>query len=185
MDEEKYVANVFFQYKYLVRDPMVKMYPNKLKALEPLQDPCEEAKLKVKKTHRSLSSSSSWCMNNSAMQTIWQRKSHHHRDDQLGILHVFAHRRTAGTLLITFIPFNKPPTLLHPIPPISTSDHFTHLFFFPLVVVQDGSLRNKSSIVGNLDLELKPLQDPCEEAKLKVKKIEKIIIIGMIISKIE
>uniref|UniRef100_A0A914I4N4 Uncharacterized protein n=1 Tax=Globodera rostochiensis TaxID=31243 RepID=A0A914I4N4_GLORO len=82
MDEEKYVANVFFQYKYLVRDPMVKMYPNKLKALEPLQDPCEEAKLKVKKTHRSLSSSSSWCMDNSAMQTIWQRKSHHHRDDQ-------------------------------------------------------------------------------------------------------
>uniref|UniRef100_A0A183C826 Calponin-homology (CH) domain-containing protein n=1 Tax=Globodera pallida TaxID=36090 RepID=A0A183C826_GLOPA len=46
MNEERYVANVFFQYIYLVRDPMVKTYPDQLKALEPVQDPCEEAKLK-------------------------------------------------------------------------------------------------------------------------------------------
>uniref|UniRef100_A0A914H494 Uncharacterized protein n=1 Tax=Globodera rostochiensis TaxID=31243 RepID=A0A914H494_GLORO len=47
MHEEKNVANVFFHYNYLIRDPMVKMYPDELEELKPLQDPCEEANIMV------------------------------------------------------------------------------------------------------------------------------------------
>uniref|UniRef100_A0A914I3P0 Uncharacterized protein n=1 Tax=Globodera rostochiensis TaxID=31243 RepID=A0A914I3P0_GLORO len=82
MKKQTAVANVYFPYKYWIRDPMLKKYPDELKELEPVQDPCEEAKLKVKKTEGSSSSSSSWGMDNSAVRAIRQRKSHHHhRDD--------------------------------------------------------------------------------------------------------
>ncbi|KAI3413305.1 hypothetical protein GPALN_010803 [Globodera pallida] len=56
MHLERFVGEVFFNYTHLIRDPMLKKYPDELKELEPLLDPCEEAKLKVKKTEGTSSS---------------------------------------------------------------------------------------------------------------------------------
>uniref|UniRef100_A0A914H4Z8 Uncharacterized protein n=1 Tax=Globodera rostochiensis TaxID=31243 RepID=A0A914H4Z8_GLORO len=49
MHLERFVGEVFFNYIHLVRDPMLKKYPDELEELKPLLDPCEEVKLKVKK----------------------------------------------------------------------------------------------------------------------------------------
>uniref|UniRef100_A0A183C7X4 RGS domain-containing protein n=1 Tax=Globodera pallida TaxID=36090 RepID=A0A183C7X4_GLOPA len=56
MHLERFVGEVFFNYTHLIRNPMLKKYPDELKELEPLLDPCEEAKLKVKKTEGTSSS---------------------------------------------------------------------------------------------------------------------------------
>uniref|UniRef100_A0A914H4E1 Uncharacterized protein n=1 Tax=Globodera rostochiensis TaxID=31243 RepID=A0A914H4E1_GLORO len=49
MHLERFVGEVFFNYTHLIRNPILKKYPDELKELKPLLDPCEEAKLKVKK----------------------------------------------------------------------------------------------------------------------------------------
>uniref|UniRef100_A0A914I4M8 Uncharacterized protein n=1 Tax=Globodera rostochiensis TaxID=31243 RepID=A0A914I4M8_GLORO len=54
MIKERYVGKTFYIYKHLIRDPMLNK--NLDLKLKPLQDPCEEAKLKVKKIEGSLSS---------------------------------------------------------------------------------------------------------------------------------
>uniref|UniRef100_A0A183CC10 MRG domain-containing protein n=1 Tax=Globodera pallida TaxID=36090 RepID=A0A183CC10_GLOPA len=56
MHLERFVGEVFFNYTSFIHNPMLKKYPDEFKHLKKVQNPCDEAKLKVKKTEGSSSS---------------------------------------------------------------------------------------------------------------------------------